>query len=97
MHLRFKLDDECKIRILTQSSKVIANPQSEIESFELFLSKDILRTVLMHTNRKVRQIRITVSRRQSLKTFFMDELKAGLAIILRAGSDRNNFTELDNL
>ena len=27
----------------------------------------------------------------------MDELKAGLAIILRAGSDRDNFTELDNL
>ena len=33
--------------ILTHSSKVIANPRSEIESFELFLSKDILRTVLM--------------------------------------------------
>ena len=27
----------------------------------------------------------------------MDELKVGLAIILRAGSDRNNYTELDNL
>ena len=27
----------------------------------------------------------------------MDELKARLAIILRAGSDRYNFTELDNL
>ena len=28
--------------ILTQSSKVIANPWSNIESFELFLSEDIL-------------------------------------------------------
>ena len=27
----------------------------------------------------------------------MDELKAGLAIILRAGSDRDNFTEFNNL
>ena len=28
--------------ILTQTSEVIANPRSEIESFELFLSEDIL-------------------------------------------------------
>ena len=83
--------------ILTQSSKVIANPRSEIESFELFLSEDILRTALMHTNRKAREIRRTLSRLQPFKTFSMDELKAELAIILRAGSDRDNLTELDNL
>ena len=83
--------------IPTHSSKVIANPQSEIKSFELFLSEDILRTVLMHTNRKAREIRRTLSRLQPIKTFSMDVLKAGFAIILRAGSDRDNFTELDNL
>ena len=83
--------------ILTQSFKVIANPRSEIESFELFLSEDTLRTVLMHTNRKAREIRRILSRLQSFKTFSMDELKAGLAIVLRAGNDRDNFTELDNL
>ena len=83
--------------ILIQSSKAIANPRSEIESFELFLSEDILRTVLMHTNRKSREIHRTLSRLQPFKTFSMDELKAGLAIILRAGRDRDNFTELDNL
>ena len=83
--------------ILTQSSKVIANPLSEIESFELFLSEDILQTVLMHANRKAREIHRTLSRLQSFKTFSMDELKAGLAIILRTGSDRDNFTKLDNL
>ena len=68
--------------ILTQSSKVIANPRSEIKSFELFLSEDILRTALMHTNRKASEIRRTLSRLQHFKTFSMDELKAGLAIIL---------------
>ena len=41
---------------LNQSSKVIANPRSEIESLKLFLGKDILRTVLMHTNRKEREM-----------------------------------------
>ena len=83
--------------VLTQSSKVIANPRSEIESFELFLSEDILRTVLRHANRRARDIRRTLSRLQPFKTFSMDELKAGLGIILRAGSDRDNFTDLDNL
>ena len=82
--------------ILTQSSKIIANPR-DIESFELFLSEDILRTVLMHTNRKAREIRRTLSRLYPFKTFSMGELKAGLAIISQAGSDRDNFTELDNL
>ena len=83
--------------ILTQSSKVIANPWSEIESFELFLSEDILRTVLMLTNRKVKETRRASSRLQPFKTLSMDELKAGFAIILRAGSERDKFTELDNL
>ena len=80
---------------LIQSSKVIANPR-DIESFELFLSEDILRTVLMHTNRKAREISRTLSTPQPFKIFSMDELKVGLAIILRAESDRDNFTKLDN-
>ena len=83
--------------ILTQSSKVIANDRSEIKSFELFLSENTLRTVLMHTNRKAREIHRAVSRLQSFKTFYMDELKAELAKILPAGSGRDNFTEPNNL
>ena len=83
--------------ILTQSSKVIACSWSDIESFELFLSKDILQTVLLHTNWKTREIRRTLSRLQPFKTFSMGKLKAGLAIILQVGSNRDNFTELDNL
>ena len=83
--------------ILTQSSKVIASSWSDIESFELFLSKDILQTVLLHTNWKTSEIRRTLSRLQPFKTFSMDKLKAGLAIILQVGSNRDNFTELDNL
>ena len=83
--------------ILTQPSKVIDNRRSEIESFELFLSKDILQTVLMHTYRKAREIRRTLSTLQPFKTFSMDELKTGLAIILRVESERDKFTELDKL
>ena len=83
--------------VLIQSSKVIVNPLSEIESFKLFLSEHIPRTVLMLTNRKAKEIRKTLTRLQPFKAFSMDELKAGLATILRAGSDKDNFTELDNL
>ena len=83
--------------VLTQSSRGIATPQNELESFEHFLSEGILRTILMHTNRKVREIRRSISRPHIAKIYSMDELKAGLAIILRAESDRNNFTELANL
>ena len=54
--------------ILTQSFKVIANPR-DIESFEIFLSEDSLRTVLMHTNRKAREIRRTLRRLQHFKTY----------------------------
>ena len=84
-------------KVLTQSSRGIATPQNELESFERFLSEGILRTILMHTNRKVREIRRSISRPHIAKIFSMDELKAGLAIILRAGSGSNNFTELANL
>ena len=83
--------------VLTQSSRGIATPQNELESFEHFLSEGILRTILMHTNRKAREIRRSISRPHIAKIYSMDELKAGLAIILRAESDRNNFTELANL
>ena len=51
----------------------------------------------MHTNRKAREIRKTLSRLQFFKTFSIDELKAGLTIILRAGSDGDNIIKLDNL
>ena len=71
--------------ILTQSSKVIANPR-DIESFELFLSEAILRTVLMHANRNARDIRRTLGRLQPFKTFSMDELKAGKSDVI--GNDK---------
>ena len=83
--------------VLTQCSRGIATPQNELENFEHFLSEGILRTILMHTNRKVHKICRSISRPHVAKIFSMDKVKAGLAIILRAGSDRDNFTELANL
>ena len=83
--------------ILTQRPRAIATPQTEIESFEHMLTEEIMRTVLRNTNRKVRELRRTLSTPQNYHNFSMEEFKAALALILRAGSDRDNFTELKNL
>ena len=46
--------------------------------------------------RKVRELCRTLSNPQNHHDFSMDEFQAGLAIFFRAGSDRDNFTELEN-
>ena len=61
------------------------------------LTKDIQQTVLRYSNRKIRELRRTLPKPQNYHDFSMDEFQAGLAIFLRAGSDRDNFTELENL
>ena len=61
------------------------------------VTEEIMRTVLKYTNRKCKEVRCTLSTPQNYHDFSMKEFKAALAVILRAGSDRNNFTELQNL
>ena len=56
-----------------------------------------MRTVLRYTNRKCRELRRTLSTPQKYHDFSIEEFKAALAVILRAGSDSDNFTELQNL
>ena len=70
--------------------------QTECESFEHMMTDEIMRTVFRYTNRKCREIRRTLST-QNYHEFSMEEFKAALAVILRAGSDRDNFTELQKL
>ena len=83
--------------ILTQQPRAIGRPQTERQSFMLMLTQDILRTAIRYTNRTIREFRRTLPRPQNYDDFSMDEFQSGLAIFLRAGSDRNNFTELENL
>ena len=61
------------------------------------LMEDILRTVLRYTNRKVWELCRTLPKPQHYHDFLMNEFQAGLALLLRAGSDKDNFTELKNL
>ena len=82
---------------LAQTPRPIATPQTECESFEHMIIKKIMQTVLRYTNRKSREVRRTLSTPQNYHDFLMEEFKAALAVILQAGSDRENFTELQNL
>ena len=83
--------------VITETPRAVVCPQSEKESFECLVSEEILRTVLMHTNRKVREIRRNLHSRYSTNAFSMEDLKAGIAIVLRAGRDRDNFSDLNDL
>ena len=83
--------------VLTETPRAILNPRSEVESFEALISEEILRIILMHTNRKLREIRRSLHVRYPTINFLMEELKAGLALILRAGRDRDNFSDLQGL
>ena len=84
--------------IITEAPKAITQPQSEKESFECLVSEEIFRTILFHTNRKLREIKRNLHQvRYPTSMFSMDELKASIAIMLRAGCDRDNFTDLRDL
>ena len=61
------------------------------------ITEEIMQTVLRYTNRKCREVRRTLSTLQNYHYLSIEEFKAALAVILRAGSDRDNFTELQNL
>ena len=61
------------------------------------IKEEIMRTVLRYTNRKCREVRRTLSTPQNYHDLSMEEFKATLAVILLEGSDRENFTELQNL
>ena len=64
-------------------------PQTEILSFDLFVSEMILRTILRYTNSRIRAL--------GKKTFSLSEMKACIAVIVRAGADRDNLSSVESL
>lgn len=76
----------------------IAHPGNEMDSFLLYLPEEIIRLVLRHTNRKVRDIMAETGNCPFyMRLFSYEEFLACIGILLRAASDRDNFTELDEL
>ena len=75
--------------ILNFRPGVTFSPRSEEESFLLLLDENILRTILLYTNRRMRASGKTV--------FTFAELKAGIAILIRSGADKDNLSDLSTL
>jgi len=89
--------------ILTQRPRFLVSTSSPLDSFLLFLPEEITRTILMHTNRKAAILRHQFSTHFNICSplhkynFTLDELMAGIGILLRAGKDRDNRTDLNEL
>ena len=84
--------------ILDFHPRTTRNPQCELEAFQLFMSDDILLQVQRYTNREVLDLRRQVpSIYGFMSTFSYDEVKACIGIVLYAGADHDNFTEVADL
>lgn len=84
--------------ILTESSRSLAHPRTEIESFLLFIDESMLRTLHRYTNRKAVDLRRTVPRQYNwMDDFTFDDILACIGILLSAGVDRDNFSALEDL
>ena len=84
--------------VVIERSRTLATPEAEKETFELFLSADIIRTVQCCTNRKVfdigREARNTYG---FMATFTFEEIETCIGIIIYARADHDNFTEINDL
>lgn len=64
-------------------------PLTPLESFFLFFTEFILRSIMRLTNRRMRV--------KKEKLFSYAEMKAAIAVIIRAGADKDNLSDLNDL
>lgn len=92
---------EARVRnrnIINQRPRAIINTNLPKEAFLLFLTEEMILLIQTHTNLKRQQLLPdaqgdTINR----DPFSYEEILAALAIIIRAGSDRDNFCSLSDL
>lgn len=82
--------------ILRERPTTVIQPTSVTESFSLIFTSEILYHILRCTNIKVRSLNSSPYPRNK-GVFTIDELKACIGVLLRAGADRDNFTDIDDL
>ena len=85
--------------ILTQQPRIIAAPEHEVDAFKIFYRPEIILHIVRETYRKARDVRheCKLSPNSVYKNFTSQEVGAGLAIMIRAGLDKDNFTDLHRL
>ena len=82
--------------ILTQRARIDASPDCQINAFKLFYRPEIIFLIVRETNRKARDVRHQYGLLPNLvyKDFIIEEVETGIAIMIRTGLDRDNFTDL---
>ena len=84
--------------ILTEVPRPLVNPGNELSAFELFISEDVLLLIQRFSNRKASDLRRNLrSPPPYTCDFSISEIRACIGITIRAGSDRDNFTAVDDL
>ena len=70
-----------------------------MDAFKIFNRPEIILQIVRETNRKARDVRheCKLSPKSVYKNFTSEEVEAGLAIMIRAGLDRDNFIVLHRL
>lgn len=81
--------------ILREAPGPKANPPDEVSSFRLFHTEEMLSLILRCTNRKISQY--NRQNHKTIKPFSKEELLAAIAILYRAGVDRDNFSDMPRL
>ena len=84
---------------MTQRARIDASPDFEINAFKRFYRPEIIFLIVRETNRKARDVRhqYGLLPNSVYKDFTIEKVEAGIAIMIRAGLDRDNFTDLRRL
>ena len=85
--------------IMAQQPRIIAAPKHKVDAFKIFYRPEIILQIVRETNRKARDVRheCKLSSNSVYKNFTSHEVETGLVIMIRAGLDRDNFTDLHRL
>ena len=84
---------------MTQRTRIDASLDCEINALKLCYRTEIIFLIVLETNRKAIDVRHQYGVLPNLvhKDFTIEEVEAGIAIMIRAGLDKNNFTDLRRL
>ena len=84
---------------MTQRARIDAGPDCEIDAFKLSCRPEIIFLIVRETNRKARDVRhqYGLLPNSVYKNFTIEKVEAGIAIMIRSGLDRDNFTNLRHL
>ena len=92
------LDQRWRRNIINDIPRNLAHAQTELESFLLYLPENLLRMILRHMTRKAHDLSQGIQNPPNhMALFSYDEFLACIAILIRSGTDSDNFTSIDDI